>query len=105
MQCRDGHCMVSPTPLGGLPKLFNWLTEDGLGSELPTIDASDPVALLAGVGRLMELMRGWTRNKTASEVFSGAPGTPPVLRRGPQPGPGGRTAAARREGLLPPGRD
>jgi crotonobetainyl-CoA:carnitine CoA-transferase CaiB-like acyl-CoA transferase len=71
MRCRDGYCMVSPSPLGGLPALLNWLSEDGLGSDLPEIDVSNPVALLAGVGRLMELMRAWTRNKTAAEVFNG----------------------------------
>lgn len=71
MPCRDGHCMVSPSPLGGLPALLRWLTEDGMGSELPEIDASDPVALLASLTRLMEPVRVWARKKAAHDVFTG----------------------------------
>jgi crotonobetainyl-CoA:carnitine CoA-transferase CaiB-like acyl-CoA transferase len=69
--CEDGHCMVSPTPLGGLPALLEWLTEDGMGGELPEIDSSNPAALLASLNRLMEPVRVWARKKPAHDVFTG----------------------------------
>ena len=71
VSCRDGYCMVSPSPLGGLPALLEWLTEDGMGSELPEIDASNPAALLASLGRFMESVRVWARKKAAHDVFTG----------------------------------
>ncbi|HSD11571.1 MAG TPA: CoA transferase, partial [Candidatus Binatia bacterium] len=71
MECRDGHCMVSPTPLGGLPALVRWLTEDGMGSEIPEIDASNPAALIASLTRLMEPVRTWARTKSTHYVFTG----------------------------------
>ncbi len=70
-RCREGFCMVSPTPLGGLPALLAWLAEDGLGDQIPEIDMSDPAAFLASMARLMEPVRAWAGTKTAHDLFVG----------------------------------
>ncbi len=66
--CRDGHCMVSPTPLGALPALVEWIARE-TGAPPPAIDISNPVAFLASLGGLMDPLRALARVKSAAEVF------------------------------------
>jgi len=68
--CRDGHCMLAPTPAGGFPALLQWMAEDGVSS-LPELDMSNSLAMFLSLGRFLPAMRAWASRKSARDVFLG----------------------------------
>ena len=67
MRCASGYAMV--TPGTHMPKMVEWLDEDGMAGDLKELDLSDMLKVLPHIKHIMELLHAWALTKDAHQLF------------------------------------
>ena len=67
MRCASGYAMV--TPGTHMPKMVEWLDEDGMAGDLKELDLSEMLKVLPHLKHIMEILHAWAATKDAHELF------------------------------------
>jgi crotonobetainyl-CoA:carnitine CoA-transferase CaiB-like acyl-CoA transferase len=67
MRCASGYAMI--TPGTHMPKMVEWLDEDGMAGDLKELDLSEMLKVLPHIKHIMEILRAWALTKDAHELF------------------------------------
>lgn len=67
MRCASGYAMV--TPGTHMPKMVEWLDEDGMAGDLKDLDLSDMLKVLPHIKHIMEILHAWALTKDAHKLF------------------------------------
>lgn len=67
MPCASGYAMI--TPGTHMPKMVEWLDEDGMARDLKELDLSDMLKVLPHIKHIMEVLHAWALTKDAHELF------------------------------------
>src|SRR5262245_38030154 len=67
MHCASGYAMV--TPGAHMPKMVQWLDDDGMAGDLKELDLSDTLKVLPHIRHIMAILRAWALTKDAHKLF------------------------------------
>jgi len=67
MRCASGYAMI--TPGTHMPKMVEWLDEDGMAGNLKELDLSDTLKVLPHIKHIMEILHAWALTKDAHKLF------------------------------------
>jgi crotonobetainyl-CoA:carnitine CoA-transferase CaiB-like acyl-CoA transferase len=67
MRCASGYTMI--TPGTHMPKMVEWLDEDGMAGDLKELDLSDMLKVLPHIKHIMETLHTWALTKDAHKLF------------------------------------
>jgi len=67
MRCASGYAMV--TPGTHMPKMVEWLDQDGMAGDLKELDLSDMLKVLPHIKHIMEILHAWALTKDAHKLF------------------------------------